>query len=251
MLRRNIVNGQTRLVPVEPASTHSRLLPKDNSQMTKIYWSFGFKFYKQIDLFGFSNIQLEWFTSVFDRLRDTSKMEYKGMTDVLEDGYRYHIISWDAKNCPLVRNEFDWIDSDYLNNEIEYPLCQFHISKGKGRIIGFWDENNIFQIVLLDPLHNLQPSKKVNYELRDTFPVKSEFDSLQLDLKNILDKPCNHNDCTTYKQLQSLPTGFNDSNIILAHLDDSFFDEYAEILQTKTISQILEAGILYFGENSN
>ena len=149
MLRRNIVNGQTGLVPVEPASTHSRLLPKDNSQMTKIYWSFGFKFYKQIDLFGFSNIQLEWFTSVFDRLRDTSKMEYKGMTDVLEDGYRYHIISWDAKNCPLVRNEFDWIDCDYLNNEIEYPLCQFHISKGKGRIIGFWDENNIFQIVLL------------------------------------------------------------------------------------------------------
>lgn len=251
MLRRNTTNGHTRLVPVEPASEHSRLLPKDKSQVTKIYWSFGFKFYKQINLFGFSNIQLEWFTSLFERLRDTSKMEYKGMSEVLEDGYRYHIINWNAKNCPLIRDQFDWIDLVYLNNEIEYPLCQFHISKAKGRIIGFWDENNIFQIVLLDPLHNLQPSKKVNYELRDTFPVMSEFDSLQLDLQNILSKPCNHNDCTTYAQLKNLPTGFTNINIVLAHLDDSFFEEYAKILPSKTINQILEAGILYYSENPN
>lgn len=249
MLRRNSENGKIRLVPVEPTSQHSRLLPKDNSQIKKIYWSFGFKFYKQIDLFGFSNIEMEWFTSVFERLRDTSKMEYTGMTGVLENGYRYHIINWDSKKCPLIRDQFDWIDSNYLHNEIEYPFCQFHVSKGKGRIIGFWDENNIFQIILLDPLHNLQPSSKVNYEIRDTFPIMSEYDSLLVDVQKILQKPCNHDDCSTVKELQSLPNRLNDSNIILAHLDDSYFEEYSKISKEKTISQILEAGILHYIEN--
>ncbi|ABQ03956.1 hypothetical protein [Flavobacterium johnsoniae] len=249
MPRKNDDKGKKRLVPIEPASEHSRLLPKDNSSVSKLYWSFGFKFYKQIDKFGFSNIRMEWFSSVLERLRQTSKMEYTGMSEVLEGGYRYHIINWESKKCPLTRTEFDWIDPVYLKNEIEYPFCQFHISKATGRIIGFWDENNVFQIILLDPLHNLQPSAKVQYEIRDTFPVMSEYDSLWLDLHNIMDKSCNHDDCSTLKQLRDLPTGITNSNIIMAHLDDSYFEEYSKISKGKTIRQILEAGILHYSEN--
>jgi len=237
-------NGAARQIPIDPKSTHSRLLPKDTSKSKKLFWTFSFKFFRQIDLFGLKNVDPNWFSGVLDRLRDTSKMEYNGMTEVLEDGYRYHIISWDAKNCPLKRSDFNWLDTVYLENEIEYPFCQFHISKAKGRIIGFWDENNIFQILLLDPLHNMQPSSKVEYELRDSFPAMSEIDSLRHDLNKILKKPCTHENCEIEAQLKLLPSGINDTNIVVAYLEDSFYEEYKKILTTKSLSEILEAGIV-------
>lgn len=237
---------KSSLIPVDPKSTHSRLLPKDSLRSKKIFWTFSFKYFRQIDLFGFKNIDPNWFAGVFERLRDTSKMEYNGMTEVLEDGYRYHIISWDAKNCPLERNSFDWLDKVYLENETEYPFCQFHISKAKGRIIGFWDENNVFQILLLDPLHNMQPSKKVEYELRDSFPAMSELDSLRHDLDKILQKSCSHENCEIQTHLKALPSGINDTNIIVSYLENSFFEKYKEILSSKSITEIMEAGILSF-----
>ncbi|MBB6128339.1 hypothetical protein [Mucilaginibacter lappiensis] len=232
--------------PKDSNSSHERLLPRDTSKVAKVYWSFGFKFFEQRDYFGFSTVGVSWFVSVMQRLKQASQMEYVGMTQVLEDGYRYHEISWDAKNIPLKRADFHWVNKNYLENEQEFPFCQFHISKGKGRVIGFWDENNVFQILLLDPLHNLQPSKFTSYELRECFPVKSEYDSLSHDIQKIIRDPCNIAGCKIFDKLSLLPSGMNNTNVIMGYLDDGFFSMYAEILKSKTMTEILEAGILSF-----
>lgn len=226
------------------ASSHTRLLPKDTSKVKKVYWSFGFRFFEQIPYFGLSHVDVGWFVSVLQRLKDASNMEYVGMSQVLEDGYRYHEISWSAQNIPLQRNDFSWLNKSYLENEQEYPFCQFHISKGKGRVIGFWDENNIFQVLLLDPLHNLQPSSYTNYQLRDCYPAKSEIDSLHFDLHNLKSTPCNVTECHTFKKLTELPKGINNTNIVIAYLDDDFFKAYESLLKTKSISELIEAGII-------
>ncbi|ALL05580.1 hypothetical protein AQ505_08800 [Pedobacter sp. PACM 27299] len=238
--------SKKRLVPKDnkAKSSHDRLQPKDTSSVKKVFWTFGFKYYTQIDLFGLSNVDVPWFVALLDRLRDTSKMEYTGMTQVLEEGYRYHEINWSQKNIPLQREEFKWVLSDYLNNELEYPFCQFHISKGTGRIVGFWDESNIFQIILLDPLHNLQPSKFNDYELRECYPAKSQFDSLQFEIDEILRSNCSVTSCSVFEKLRTLPTGRSNINVVVAHLDNDFHKSLGEVLKHKTLSEIIEAGVL-------
>ncbi|WP_461791562.1 hypothetical protein [Pedobacter sp.] len=237
------VSNDIQLKPKDIKSTHERLLPKDTTRVKKVYWSFGFKFFEQVEYFGLNKMETSWFVSVIERLKDTSKMEYTGVTEVLEDGYRYHEINWNAKNIPLQRKDFTWVHKDYLDNELEFPFCQFHVSKGKGRIVGFWDENNVFQILLLDPLHNLQPSSFTSYELRDCFPAKSEYDILHCEIQNISAQSCTDPNCKILDAVKKIPSYANHPNIVLAHLDDSFHAKHIEILQKKTFTEILEAGI--------
>lgn len=56
-------------------------------------------------------------------------------------------------------------------------MYQFQLSTSKGRVVGYWDKN-IFNIVLLDPEHNLQPSKDHNYSVDQCFPIKNEYEEL-------------------------------------------------------------------------
>ncbi|WP_416760853.1 hypothetical protein ACNI65_01880 [Roseateles sp. So40a] len=53
-------------------------------------------------------------------------------------------------------------------------MIQIAISKAEGRLIGFFDEEAIFQIVLFDPLHNAQPSKFNDYKVRLSKPLGCE-----------------------------------------------------------------------------
>lgn len=76
---------------------------------------------------------------------------------------RFHPIDWEAKNIPIKRADIDWL-GDHSGQEFE--LMQFHISKSKGRVVGFFDQESVFYIVLLDPLHNLQPAGDYKYRVR-------------------------------------------------------------------------------------
>lgn len=240
------LKSDSRSLPKDINNVYDRLKPRDTSNVEKVYWSFGFKFFHQIDFFGLKHSDTSWFISFLERLRDTSKMEYTGLTQVLEDGYRYHIINWKSKNCPLNRNEFHWVNKAYIDNEIDFPFCQFHVSKGSGRIIGFWDENNVFQIILLDPLHNLQPSKDTNYELRLCYPGLSQLDDLQLQLDEIVRSGCTGVDCQIMSKIKEVPASKYDKNVVVAYLDDEFYDKYKEVLKSRSISQLLEEAIFKY-----
>lgn len=56
------------------------------------------------------------------------------------DAYRFHPIDWAAKNIPIQRMDFDWIERKILENVDEYPFLQFQVSTALGRVIGFFDE---------------------------------------------------------------------------------------------------------------
>lgn len=76
----------------------------------------------------------------------------------MRDGMRFHEISWGESN--FSRQDFKWIGEPYLGNEKEYPLLQFQVTTGLGRVVGFFDEANTFCVVCFDPNHNVQRSKK-------------------------------------------------------------------------------------------
>lgn len=156
-------------------------------------WSFGFRFFKEIKNFGLDSdlIEKKWLVSVMERLGDLSKETLASIleTPSARDGtLRIHDIDWGAKNIPIARADLDWIDKEYLNNDAEFPLFQLAVSKALGRLVGFLDEDNVYQIVLLDPLHNAQPSSYNDYKVRLSKPLGCEVSSMRAGASTALNK---------------------------------------------------------------
>lgn len=73
---------------------------------------------------------------------------------------RIHSINWDSSTINK-RDFFSYIPEEYRNEETD--VIQFQIETSKGRVIGFFDSDHTFQVVLLDPAHNMQLSKYNEY----------------------------------------------------------------------------------------
>lgn len=216
-------------------------------------WSFSFKFFNQPQYFGLGNVRESWFVSLLNRLRDVSRIdpEVLNNSNSRENGIRYHKIDWDARGIPVTRQDFNWVDKPILDNDDEFPFYQFHISKALGRIIGFWNETSqVFYILVLDPMHNLQPSKRHNYSIRRTNTLDCQYSSLLRDIESLKTKAQKCDECEFSSFLRRLPTPAIEINAIICFLDDSYLDELLSRLDSNsTLSQILELGLLQLSSN--
>lgn len=154
--------------------------PKAGRVPEKRLWSFSMRFWRQADLFGVGQQSGSWFISLCDRLAALCALSLDTFLrdEDLRQNFRFHEIDWDGKNVPVKRADFDWIEKDYLDNEEEYPFYQFHISRALGRIVGFFDEAQVFNVLIFDPNHNIQPSKYNNYKIRPTRIGNCHYSSL-------------------------------------------------------------------------
>ncbi len=121
----------------------------------------------------------KWFVSLLDRLKDLSEM-YMGdvaANPVLRDRLRMHPVEWGNRHVTIRLSELTWLERKYLNND-EYEFIQFHVGRALGRVMGFFDENQIFNIVLLDPQHNIHLSAYNDHELRPCSTMDSEYTEL-------------------------------------------------------------------------
>ncbi len=197
-------------------------------------WTFSFQYWRQIEFFGFNRTTSEWFVSLLEKLRILSEEEYdKFICDSRKvDVWRYHHIDWGHKNTPYQLKDLTWIPSWYRNNEEEFELVQFQVSRALGRVIGFWDRDYIFNIVLLDPFHNMQPDKGHNYRVDPCNPLGSEYTNLLHGLDAILEEKCEKNSCEFAEHIRSIPTNRDalfDSNVLMVKLTDEDI-EYSDIL---------------------
>lgn len=122
---------------------------------------FSFQFYRQRDYFGLGDCDRMWYVLLTNALSCVSQMTFGELINNAK-GLHYHKIQWDHRNIPVQPADFDWIPEMF-----RAELWQFHITKSRGRVIGFMSDN-VFYVVLLDPEHNIQPSSKHNYALRLT-----------------------------------------------------------------------------------
>ena len=160
-------------------------------------------------------------------------------------GIRFHPISWDAKNIPIARSELDWL-GDYSSDD--FPLVQFHLSKAMGRVVGFFDEDHVFNVVLLDPLHNLQPAKGFGYRVRASHISQCELTKLTVTFQSLI-LACNHLDAAQKQEMmaklsaQSLK--YFDAAVRLSiskeHLERAY--EFARIGVISDLGELLEATI--------
>jgi hypothetical protein len=129
----------------------NRKIPITKTPPKPLRWTFSFRYWRQIEYFGLDRAQPSWFVSLLERLVELSAHPIDDFfsNSPAKKYYRYHEIDWDQKNIPIKREDLAWLDHDYLVNSEDYPLVQLMISKALGRIIGFWDEESVFCIVLL------------------------------------------------------------------------------------------------------
>lgn len=217
-------------------------IPKTPSAPEK-KWAFSFRYWRQIDNFGLDRTGANWFVSLMEKLSELSQRDVKGFitNSAVRDAWRYHPINWSQTNIPVQRRDLNWIDPDYLDNNEEYPLLQFQVSQALGRVVGFWDEQQIFNIVLLDPLHNIQPAQSHNYRVDYCAPLETPY-SLLLSRVDDIKRTCRCSDPTCsfkqrIEQFQEIPM---QTNTLIHYVSDMDWAETQQFMVDGLISDPTE-----------
>jgi hypothetical protein len=239
MAKRPLINPGF-MPSVGPVPTEEGTAPREK------LWSFSFRFWRQMDHFGFEGAGLNagWFVSLLDQLKSLSQ---ETVEDIRRGGdsrkakvLRYHEINWSQPNIPIKRQDFDWLPEDFLDNEAEFPFFQFQISTGKGRIVGFWDDAEIFNVLLLDPRHNLQPSKDFNYRVDPCAPMRNQFEELEHVLQVFhaeAEKGCaTHPECLARTRLRELRGDSSGSLVITVSQEQ--WQDVSGLIKAGTIESI-------------
>jgi len=225
--------------------------------VAKRNWTFSLQYWKQISKFGLGQSNASWFVSLLEKLSDLSKKD----PDIFlsdrgeKNAWRYHGINWQQQNIPIQRSDLDWIPKIYLLNDEEYPLVQFQISKALGRVVGFMDEKQVFNIVLLDPLHNLQPSQHFHYRVDDCEPLTCEYSKLVANIDEIKNNSnCADSSCGYKGSLDNMPTYTLRNNVIMHYIDQAQTEDLSLILKenkAKSASEVFGMGLLTYMDDES
>ena len=170
-------------------------IPEPN-RLARKEWVLSFRYYRQIPYFGLDGAEFSnsWSAALLARLASftaENAEDLMGSNKHRGAGWRFHPINWSQPKIPICREDLNWIPQSILGNPEEYPFYQFSISQGSGRVVGFPD-GNIFFVVLLDPLHNAQPSKDYDYKVNDCYPILTPYEELFNRIESLrAQMPCN------------------------------------------------------------
>ena len=208
--------------------------------------TFSFKYFGQQDYFGIGDTDASWLANLLDRMKDLSNKTAKILDDPSErKSYRLHPIDWSAKNCPITINNLLSVPQNIKDNIEDNFFWQFQLSKGTGRVVGFFDENfSIFYVVLLDPKHNIQPSKDYGYSVDKTKIAYTEYERIQMWIadafKRRLKKCLLEKDCPLY----NINDVYYNSDMFYASIDPELKEKYEELIKTGMFHAKLEEFLL-------
>ncbi|MGX1323727.1 hypothetical protein AB7M17_007180 [Bradyrhizobium sp. USDA 377] len=212
-------------------------------------WTFSFRYLRQIDLFGTGAKDASWFVSVLEKISDLSS---KKVSDVLETPaeklrWRLHEIDWNHRGVPIKRSDLNWIDKKYLDNDEEYPFWQFSVSTALGRIVGFWDEKGVFNVVLLDPAHNIQPSAYSDYKTREAPIAHGEYQIAITQIEARITACGEVCQCRgLYQHIQSALTHRLPFSTMLVSMPDKLFTRISDLIArgaANCVSDLLEIAV--------
>lgn len=210
-------------------------------------WSFSFKYYKQIGHFGLDNLEGKWFVSLLEKLSDFSKIDRDSFfkDHKFKADNRYHRINWTATNIPITKHDLTWIEPEILNNDDDFPFLQFQISRALGRVVGFWNSNlTIFNIVLLDPKHNIQPAGgKYNYRVDEANVLTCKYTHLINKLDELKSKPCSCENCSVHTEIHALQEDFHCENFVYFQLDDDYYKDFKSKTEKISVRDLIELGL--------
>lgn len=217
------------------------LIPQ-KSQKGLPFITFSFRYCTQQEWFGIGGQDAAWFANLQDRLKDLS-----GKTSaILEDQqsrhtYRLHPIDWNAKDCPIKKTDLTTVPKVIIDADTENNFFwQFQLSKSTGRVVGFFNEDNtVFYIVLLDPKHNIQPSKDYGYQVDETTIAITEYERLVGVLANAEKERllCKN---AAICPLTTLKEEYIRSDLFYACIDPELKETYTEMIEDGTFQEKFE-----------
>jgi hypothetical protein len=199
----------------------------------------------------------EWFIALLNRLRELcrEKVDRFFQDYTFQDQIRFHEVDWSAASIPIQRTDLLGLPTNIRTNDEDYPIFQFHLSKGTGRIHGFWDTNYCFQVILLDPFHNLQPSKAVQYEVRPTVFGRCEYSLLKTAVDEANEQNCIGTECPLAKQLREVHRRSEEQKtVVIARITSDVAKELSDLRaqgNETSISEIVSFGISFFEEKKS
>lgn len=125
----------------------------------------------------------------------------------------------------------------YLDNEVEYPFHQFQISQSLGRVVGFLDETSTFNIVLLDPKHNIQPTKSYDYKVTPCEPLGSQLTSLLLNIEALKRTASCSAECATLAGLSKLQEENHPPMAVLIGLSEGHHTDAQDLVRDGKLRQ--------------
>ena len=194
--------------------------------------TFSFRYFDQQKYFGFGQEESKWFASLLERLKDFSGKTSKIIEDHKErDAYRLHPINWDGRNVPVTLEDFKSIPDVVRNSAENEFLWQFQLSTGNGRVIGFFNSTfDVFYVVALDPLHNLQPSKDFAYRVEEAEIAPTIYEDQRIKINEILKRKnaCEYScSCPLSSNIDSV---FAKSDAIFFSIESDLFETYSECI---------------------
>lgn len=225
-------NG-TKPLTNEQSKAKSLLIPQEYKGNP--YITFSFRYFAQQQYFGIGDQDAPWFANLFDRVKDLSGKTKSILENQKErEDYRLHPIDWTAKNCPITIDDLVSVPKAIKDNAEDDFFWQFQLSKGTGRVVGFFNEDfSIFYIVLLDPKHNIQPSKDYGFSVDETTIATTEYERIQMCIadavrgtENCL--PENRKKCP----LPKLNDEYLRSDVFYARIDPDLKEQYKDLIES-------------------
>lgn len=245
-----MAKGQLRIKSDSPET--SRKIQRGKVPPEKTF-TFSFRYWKQIENFGLGDVRASWFVSLLDRLKGLSdeKVSRLFQDRNFRSVVRYHPVVWGQPGIPISKEDLQ-LPRDVADAE-DLEIVQLAISRSIGRIHGFFDGNWCFNVVLLDPKHNLQPSKSHNYSVDFAPVLESDYGCLWAHIDALLGKQCKEDVCGIGRALSDALRGHSPHGqeaLFLACLDQSTLNELNKLAKKGpvSLSRVMEAGILFHDE---
>lgn len=226
--------------------------------------SFSFEYWNQMKYFGLDSSGIDWVVGFFDRIREISRFTRdQWNAQIYGNAYvkkkwRYHKVDWAATNIPIKKSDIVWVSKSILENDAEYPFFQFGLGAGGGRFAGFWETDERFAIVLLDPHHNLQPAGDFGYRVTDCAPQEEGHALLHLALDNTRQSlKCKEVECSVHAELaqitvrRNLVGAYAYQDTLPIGIDKNDAESIRELLAAgtvKSVNEILKRGISLYSE---
>lgn len=211
-------------IPVPTPTVATKKPARPREPLSDQRWAFSFRFFEQLDpYFGLEETNPSWFASFLERLGGLSgeQVHHLWSQKNEDNGLRFHPVNWEAKNIPIKLTDLSWVPSVYLQNSEEYPIMQLMVSTNRGRVVGFFDETWVFNVVLIDRNHNIQPSGgKYGYKVRPTTKVESHHVALLSRMNGLKELACSHGECPFPSVVKDITDGELGGHLVFLHLDD-------------------------------
>ena len=236
-------DNRGRPIVPKPAAVGYLEVPGKQSSKEEPCWVFSFKYFKRIDKFclGHEKFSASWMASLLDRIGILSGVKVKDIVEGppnMKKDWHWHRVDWNAKNIPVQRRDLDWVPAGIPSEE----FYQIKIQDGAGRLIGFLVDN-VFNVVLLDSMHNMYPSSRVQHQVREARLVRCRYDQLEhklLVMKSNIDHNSPPKTIEEIKTIMSDEMDFDHSRKVV-EIHSSFHVDIEKIMDAQRLESYPEA----------